>query len=200
MSDPASLPRSSGRSRRDFLYIATATVAGVGAAATLIPQDRDKWDAGETSEGIILLHKALRHGIPGTYQIQAAIAAVRAQSATEDDVDFKELRRLYKALLAFEPTPVVQLNYAAVEAKIGGPRAGLALIEPLAGALDQYLWFHTMRGSLLMEMGAMGDARAAFDRALALARTEAERNAIRANIALCESGATMDSPASPASE
>lgn len=168
-----------------------------GRLVRLSDQDRGKWDAGETSEGIILLHKALRHGIPGPYQIQAAIAGVRAQSATEDDMDLKELRRLYRALLAFEPTPVVQLNYAAVEAKIEGPGAGLALIEPLAGVLDKYQWFHSMHGSLLMEIGAMTDALAAFNRALALARTEAERDAIRTNIALVRSHATFGASGSP---
>ncbi len=170
-----------------FQYARRAARFDAGRLLRLDEQPRDRWDHEMIAEAATLLEKALRHSMPGSYQIQAAIASVHARAATSEDTDWDELLRLYEALLAIEPTAIVRLNHAAVVAHLHGPAAGLGLVEPLAGELGDYRWYHTMRGGLLCELGRWRNAREAYRLALTLTPTAAERLAINEKIAACES-------------
>lgn len=145
-------------------------------------QDRGLWDRGMIAEGLALLDKALRHRRPGLYQVQAAIAAVHAHAARAEDTDWAEIDRLYAVLEALQPSPVVTLNRAVAVAKIQGPAAALAMLEPLATPLSGYFHFFGVKGALLMQLGRAEEARVAFDRAIALARTAAEAAHIRLHL------------------
>jgi RNA polymerase sigma-70 factor (ECF subfamily) len=145
-------------------------------------QDRALWDQALMAEGLVLVEKALRHRRPGAYQVQAAIAAVHAQAARFEDTDWAEIDRLYAVLEALQPSPVVTLNRAVAVAKLRGAAAGLAMIEPLAERLAGYFHFFGVKGALLLEVGRAEDARAAFDRAIALAHTPAEAAHIRLHL------------------
>jgi RNA polymerase sigma-70 factor (ECF subfamily) len=128
------------------------------AIVLLQDQDRSLWNKRMIAEGIELVKKALSARRPGPYQIQAAIAAV-------------------------QPSPVVSLNRAVAVAKLHGPAAALAMIEPLGEQLPSYFHFYGVKGALLKELGRAEDAREAFERALALANTAAEADHIRMQIA-----------------
>jgi len=145
-------------------------------------QDRRLWDRGMIAEGLALVEKALRQRRPGPYQVQAAIAAVHAQAARPEDTGWDEIDRLYAVLETLQPSPVVTLNRAVAVAKVHGPAAALAMIEPLAVRLSGYFYFFGTRGALLMQLGRVEEARAAFDRAVALANTAAEAAHIRLQI------------------
>jgi len=153
-----------------------------GAIVLLEDQDRGLWDRDRIAEALALLDKALRHGSPGPYQVQAAIAALHARAPRFEDTDWAEIEQLYAALERFQPSPVVSLNRAVAVAKLRGPAAALALVDALAKDLAGYFYFFGVRGALLMDLGRPDEAREAFDRALAIAKSAAEAAHIRLQI------------------
>jgi RNA polymerase sigma-70 factor, ECF subfamily len=153
-----------------------------GEIVLLDDQDRSRWDAKLIAEGLALVDKAVRHGRPGAYQIQAAIAAQHARAARPADTDWAAIDLLYAALARVQPSPVVTLNRAVAVGKVHGPAAALAMIGPLASALSGYFYYFGVRGALLLQLGRGEAARAAFDQAIALAATPAEAAHIRRHL------------------
>jgi len=158
---------------------ADARLDAGGMVVLLEDQDRARWNRALIAEGLALVEGALRQRRPGPYQLQAAIAATHAQAARAEETDWAEIDRLYAALETLQPSPVVTLNRAVAVHKLHGPQTALALTEPLAGALDGYFHFHGLQGALLMQLERADEARAAFARALGMARTAAEAAHIR---------------------
>jgi RNA polymerase sigma-70 factor (ECF subfamily) len=161
---------------------ARARLDADGAIVLLEDQDRALWNRAMIDEGLVLVEKALRHRRPGPYQVQAAIVAVHAEAARPEDTDWAEIDRLYAVLETLQPSPVVTLNRAVAVAKLRGPAAALAMIEPLAEPLSGYFHFHGVQGALLIQQGRAEDARVAFGRAIALAHTAAEAAHIRRHL------------------
>jgi RNA polymerase sigma-70 factor (ECF subfamily) len=161
---------------------AAARFDGAGQIVLLDDQDRTRWNKNHIAEGLAMLDKAMRHEAPGAYQIQAAIAALHARAARPEDTDWSQVELLYARLEQIYPSPVITLNRAVAVAKVRGPADALAMIEPLADRLDGYFYFHGARGGLLLRLGRSVDARAAFDRAIALAGTAAEAAHIRMHL------------------
>lgn len=153
-----------------------------GNAVLLDDQDRSLWNRTGIEEGLALVDKALRHGRPGPYQIQAAIAALHARARTPEETDWEEIDLLYQMLESQTPSPVITLNRSVAVSKTHGPEAALQLIAPLAERLSGYFYYHGVRGAYLSEIGRAEEAREAFDRAIALARTPAEAAHIRQHL------------------
>ncbi|MBS0361379.1 MAG: RNA polymerase sigma factor [Proteobacteria bacterium] len=153
-----------------------------GAAILLEDQDRGLWNRELIAEGLALIDKAMRHNRPGPYQVQAAIDALHARASRFEDTDWAQIEALYSALERMTPSPVITLNRAVAASKARGAADALAMIEPLAQPLDGYFYFHGTRGAFLLELGREGEARQAFDRAIALANTAAEAAHIRGQI------------------
>ncbi|RWH75035.1 MAG: RNA polymerase sigma factor [Mesorhizobium sp.] len=153
-----------------------------GEIVLLEDQDRSLWSRKMIDEGLALVDKALRHQKPGPYQVQAAIAALHARAEKPEDTDWNEIELLYSLLEQMQPSPVVTLNRAVAVAKVRGPEAALAMIEPLEQRLSGYFHFFGLKGGLLMQLGRGEEARIAFDRAIALANTAAEAAHIRMHI------------------
>jgi RNA polymerase sigma-70 factor (ECF subfamily) len=144
-----------------------------GALVLLGEQDRTRWDRASIDEGRAIVRRCLRRGRPGAYQLQAAINAVHADAASIEETDWPRIAALYDRLLAVAPTPVVALNRAIVVGEVHGPAAALALVDELD--LDGYHPFHATRADLLRRLGRDREAAAAYERAAALAPTDAER-------------------------
>jgi RNA polymerase sigma-70 factor (ECF subfamily) len=161
---------------------APARLDADGDIVLLEDQDRGLWDRVLIAEALVLVEKALRHRRPGPYQLQAAIAAVHARAPRFEDTDWAAIDRLYAGLETMQPSPVVTLNRAVAVAKIEGPAAALAMIEPLDERLSGYFQFFGVKGALLMQLGRPQDARVAFNRAIALANTAAEAAHIRLHL------------------
>ncbi len=153
-----------------------------GEAVLLEDQDRRLWDAKLIGEGLALVDKAMRHNRPGPYQVQAAIAATHARAATAAATDWAGIDGLYLALERMQPSPVITLNRAVAVAKLHGPAAGLAMIEPLEKSLSGYFPYFGARGAFLLQLGRIQEARGAFDRAIALAGSAAEAAHIRRHL------------------
>ena len=151
---------------------------GWGRLVRLADQDRTRWNQPLIAEATGLLDRALALRAPGPYQVQAAIAALHAQAPDYEHTDWRQIRLLYDRLQALAPSPVVLLNRAVATRYTQGPEAALAEIAPLAADLDGYRLFHALRAGLLTGLGRDDEARAASERALALAGNPAERELI----------------------
>jgi RNA polymerase sigma-70 factor, ECF subfamily len=154
-----------------------ARTTGNGELVLLTHQDRTRWNREQIAEGAALAERALRSRRAGPYGIQAAIAALHAEATTADATDWAQIVGLYDVLLRIEPGPVVELNRAAAVAMRDGPAAGLALIDAILerGDLREYHLAHSARADLCRRLGRTTEARASYQRALALARQEPER-------------------------
>ena len=148
---------------------------GWGRLVRLADQDRTRWDRALIAEATGLLDRALAMRGPGPYQVQAAIAALHAEAPDYEHTDWNQIRLLYDRLQALTPSPVVLLNRAVATRYVVGSEAALAEITPLAAELDGYRLFHALRAGLLAGLGRDDEARAASERALALAGNPAER-------------------------
>jgi RNA polymerase sigma-70 factor (ECF subfamily) len=153
-----------------------------GSIILLEEQDRGLWNRRLITEGLALIDKAMRHRQPGSYQLQAAIAALHARAARPEDTDWPQIDLLYATLERLQPSPVVTLNRAVAVSKARGPQAALAMIEPLASKLSGYFHFFGVQGALLMQLGRADEARTAFGRAIALANSAAEAAHIRSHL------------------
>jgi RNA polymerase sigma-70 factor (ECF subfamily) len=153
----------------------SARIDEAGRLVLLEDQDRARWDHDMIDEGISSLDAALAARRPGPYQVQAAIAALHARAPRPEDTDWPQIAALYGRLAVMSPSPVVELNRAAAIAMADGPARGLALVDALAGELDEYHLFHAARADLLRRLGAMDEAAAAYRRALELATNPSER-------------------------
>jgi RNA polymerase sigma factor (sigma-70 family) len=148
---------------------------GWGRLVRLADQDRARWNRALIAEATGLLDRALALRGPGPYQVQAAIAALHAEAPDYERTDWSQIRLLYDRLQALTPSPVVLLNRAVATRYVVGPEAALAEITPLAADLDGYRLFHALQAGLLTGLGRDDEARAASERALALAGNPAER-------------------------
>ncbi|AVT79999.1 RNA polymerase sigma factor [Rhodopseudomonas palustris] len=161
---------------------APARFDAAGEIVLLEDQNRSLWNATMIAEGLALIDKAMRHRRTGAYQIQAAIAALHARAPRYEDTDWAQIDLLYGSLEILQPSPVITLNRAVAVAKLRGPEAALAMIEPLEARLGSYFHYFGAKGALLLQQGRGDDARVAFDRAIALARTPAEASHIRMHL------------------
>jgi RNA polymerase sigma-70 factor (ECF subfamily) len=154
-----------------------ARASPTGELVLLADQDRSLWDREQIAEGKALVERALASRRFGPYTLQAAIVAVHAEAPTAGATDWAQIVALYDALARLEPSPVVELNRAVAVAMRDGPAAGLALIDAILerGDLADYYLAHSSRAELCRRLGRTAEARAAYERALALTRQEPER-------------------------
>jgi RNA polymerase sigma-70 factor (ECF subfamily) len=154
-----------------------ARATASGEIVLLEDQDRWRWHRDQIAEGAALAEGALRSRRFGPYTLQAAIAAVHAEAPTAAETDWNQIIGLYDVLLRTDASPVIALNRAVAIAMRDGPAAGLALIDAIlaTGALADYQFAHSARADLCRRLGRTDDARAAYERALALAKQEPER-------------------------
>ena len=155
----------------------TSRTRSDGSLVLLGEQDRTRWDRALIDEGQAIVRRCLRRNQPGPYQLQAAINAVHADAAVVDQTDWPQIVALYDRLLAVAPTPVVALNRAIAIGEVHGPAAALVLVDELD--LDNYYPFHATRADLLRRLGRPAEAADAYQRAAAMAPTEAERDFLR---------------------
>jgi RNA polymerase sigma-70 factor (ECF subfamily) len=140
-----------------------------GTVVLLRDQDRTLWDVEQIAAGRAVLDRALALGGRGPYVLQAAIAALHV----DEPEDWAQLADLYGELARLTGSPVVELNRAAALAEAGEVEAALALVESLD--LDEYHYLHATRAELLRRLDRVEEARAAYDRALELVHSDAER-------------------------
>jgi RNA polymerase sigma-70 factor, ECF subfamily len=156
-----------------------------GDLILLEEQDRGRWDRALIADGLALVERALATRRFGPYCLQAAIAAVHAEAPSASATDWRQIVALYDVLARVEPSPVVELNRAVALAMRDGPAVGLAAVDALLarGDLANYHLAHAARADLCRRLGQRREARAAYERALALARQAPERRFLERRLA-----------------
>jgi RNA polymerase sigma-70 factor (ECF subfamily) len=155
-----------------------------GVLVPLERQDRSRWDRALIAEGVAVLDEALARRQAGPYQVQAAIAACHATAASMETTDWPQIAALYEQLARLAPSPVVELNRAVAIAMTDGIDAGLSLMDALvaSGRLEGYYLLPAARADLLRRDGRGAEARDAYEEALRLAPTEAERRYLKGRL------------------
>ena len=147
-----------------------------GEIVVLEEQDRSRWKKEQIREAMPLVAEAMR-GTPGPLALQAAIAAVHCRAVRAEQTDWREIVRLYDALMLVEPSPVVSLNRAVAVAMAEGPRRGLELMAELGvgSDLENYHLLHAARADMHRRLGAVAEAAGEYEKALGLVTNESER-------------------------
>jgi RNA polymerase sigma-70 factor (ECF subfamily) len=148
-----------------------------GVVVLLRDQDRSLWNVDQIEAGRVALDRALALGGRGPYVLQAAIAVLHV----EEPADWPQLASLYGELARQTDSPVVELNRAAALAESGEVEDALALVDGLD--LDGYHYLHATRAELLRRLDRSAEARVAYERALALVRSDAERRFLERRLA-----------------
>lgn len=162
-----------------------ARTSASGDLILLEDQDRSLWNRDQIAEGLTRVEQALASRRFGPYTLQAAIAAVHAEAATAAATDWAQIVGLYDVLQRVEPSPVIELNRAVAVTMRDGPAAGLVLVDAILarGELADYRLAHAARADLCRRLGKTADARASYERALALTRQEPERRFLERRLA-----------------
>jgi RNA polymerase sigma-70 factor (ECF subfamily) len=148
-----------------------------GTIVLLRDQDRSLWDLDQIANGQTVLERAIALDGRGPYVVQAAIAALHV----EEPQDWPQIAALYGELARLTGSPVVELNRAAAIAESGDAEGALALVDRLD--LDSYHYLHATRGELLRRLDRAEEARAAYERALELVHSDAERRFLEQKVA-----------------
>ena len=154
--------------------------ARAGPSGELIPldeQDRSLWNADQIAEGLGLVQDALRTGPVGSYQVQAAIAALHDEAESFEATDWPQILALYETLLRLADNPMFALSHVVALAMVHGPAAGLQRLADLENdpRLAEHHRLHAVRGHLLVRAGDPAGAIDAFERAAAGTTSAPER-------------------------
>ncbi len=163
--------------------------ARTGPNGELIPlteQDRSRWNVDAIAEGTAIISAALVTSSLGPYQLQAAIAAVHAESASVQDTDWPQVLALYTLLERLAPNPVTALNRAVALGMVRGPGAGLAVVRELeTGVLADSHRLLAARAHLLERAGQKSAAAAAYQEAARRAGSLPEQRFLLGRAADC---------------
>ncbi len=152
-----------------------ARLNAAGELVLLDEQDRARWDQAKIREGLAVLDEALALHDPGPYQVQAAISALHAEAPTTGATDWRQIAALYGTLATMAPSAVVEVNRAVAVAMAYGTDAGLQMLLALEDQADGYYPYHAARADLLRRTNQHEAAADAYERALALCGSSAER-------------------------
>ena len=168
-----------------------ARASRTGDLVLLEDQDRSLWDRAMIADGVGLVERALASRRAGPYTLQAAISAVHAGAPDAASTDWVQIVALYDLLMRMEPSPVIELNRAVAVAMRDGPAAGLVLVDAILarGDLQDYRLAHAARADLCRRLGKKSEARASYERALALTRQAPEQRFLERRLAELREGA-----------
>ncbi len=155
-----------------------ARVGANGEPILLLDQNRGRWDQLLIGRGLTALARAESLAeSPGSYMLQAAIAACHARARTAEETDWNRIAELYRELSELTRSPIVELNRAVAISMAFGPALGLDLLDSLREepSLKNYHLLPAVRADLLIKLGRPTEARSELERAASLTRNERER-------------------------
>lgn len=186
---PAATPRTHALAALMCLHAARlpARVDAAGDLSAFVDQDRSRWDYALIAEGLALFERSAAGAELSVYHVEAAIAAVHAGARTLDETDWRAIVDLYDRLFSIAPSPVVALNRAIALGQLEGPVRGLRALEDIADRerLAEYPFYPAALGEFELQRGRLGEASNHFQRALSLARNDAERRFLQKRLQRC---------------
>lgn len=168
-----------------------AQVSSDGEPVLLMDQDRSRWDRIRIHQGLTALARAeALSSSPGSYTLQAAIAACHARASAPEHTDWGQIAALYGTLARLTPSPIIELNRAVAVGMASGPEDGLAIVDALCNgqALQGYHLLPSVRGDLLLRLNRRDEARIEFERAATLTRNTREQALLRSRAKRCNQG------------
>ena len=176
---------------------AKARVGPSGEPVLLLDQNRARWDQLLIRRGLAALERAKKLGqAPGSYLVQAEIAACHARARTPDETDWPRIVEFYDVLAQLMPSPVVELNRGVAVAMASGAAAGLEVVDELTSepSFRNYHLLPSVRGDLLRKLGRFDEARIEFERAAALTRNTRERDLLLERARMCAGASASSEP------
>jgi RNA polymerase sigma factor (sigma-70 family) len=162
---------------------ARARTGPAGQPVLLLEQDREKWDQQLVRRGLDSLARAEELALPrpGSYSLQAAIAACHARAGRAEDTDWARIAALYETLARVAPSPVIELNRAVAACMAFGPEVALAILEPLRDepSMAGYAFLPSVRADCLAKLGRFAEAQADVELAAKLSKNAQERALFR---------------------
>jgi RNA polymerase sigma-70 factor, ECF subfamily len=149
-----------------------------GAMVPLDEQDRTLWQKTQIDLGGKILRQALSLGVPGPYQIQAAISAIHCEAQSHEKTNWEEISLLYAKLYEFLPSPIVELNAVVAQSYADGPETALESLSRLKEIekLIEYQPFYAAKADFLRRAGQYCKAREAYEKAISLSGNEKEKD------------------------
>ena len=154
-----------------------ARTRGDGTLVELADQDRTLWDRGSIADGIALITDSLGRLPLGPYQVQAAIAALHAESSSAAETDWVQILALYEVLEGLAPNPMATLAQAVAHAMVHGPESALGKLADLDddARLSSSHRLHAVRAHLREMLGDDEIARSGYLAAADLTASEPEK-------------------------
>lgn len=148
-----------------------------GAMVPLSEQDPAQWRPTLIDAGEGYLQSALKLAPAGPRALQAAIHGTWcARKSLATPPPWREVLALYDRLLGFRDDVVVRLNRAVAVSEVVGAQAALNEVEALPlENLQCFLPFQVLLADLLRRLGRIPEAGAAYEAALSLNPTLAEK-------------------------
>lgn len=188
---PAATPTTSALAALMCLHAARlpSRVDAAGDLATLVEQDRERWDQALLTEGLALFESSAAGDELTPYHVEAAIAAVHAAARSLAETDWDSVVSLYDRLMAIAPSPVVALCRAIAVGQRDGPVRGLAELEAISDKerLATYPFYPAAIAEFELRRGDLRSARKHFQAAFDLARNDTERRFLEKRLRLCTS-------------
>ncbi|MFD3406127.1 RNA polymerase sigma factor [Kribbella sp. NPDC058693] len=162
-----------------------ARVSADGELVLLADQDRSRWDAPLLAEGVSRATSALQRG-HGRFALQAAVAGLHVTAPSWERTDWRQVVRMYDAMMVSWPTPIVALNRAAAHSLVPGADLAAVLDELDAlskePALAAYAYLPATRADVLTRLGRADEAADAYREAIELTANETERRFLTARL------------------
>jgi RNA polymerase sigma-70 factor (ECF subfamily) len=155
---------------------AAARRNAAGDYVPLAAQDPASWDHELLTVGEAALRKAAALGVPGAFQIEAAIQSAHTQRQLGASVPDAAIVALYDALVALQPTVGARVSRACAIGAADGAKAGLAALAALDGdAVRGYQPYWAALAHLAATAGQLETASVARERAVGLSTDPAVR-------------------------
>jgi RNA polymerase sigma factor (sigma-70 family) len=159
-----------------------------GVFVPLEDQDRSRWDRGLIERGLAHLARSATGDHMSRWHLEAGIACEHAIAPSVGETDWERIVVLYDLLVRQSPSPVVALNRALALAERDGVDEGRRALMALGGEdkLSTYPFYWAARADLERRAGQPGAARSSYERAIAFARSSAERVSYERRLALLD--------------
>ena len=148
-----------------------------GVFVPLEDQDRSRWDRARIERGLMHLARSATGDHMSRWHLEAGIACEHAIAPSIQKTDWDRIIGFYQVLAQQSWSPIVALNRALAVAERDGVDEGRRELIALADEqkLSRYPFYWAARADLERRAGHHAAARDSYERAIALARSPAER-------------------------